>query len=277
MSTHNLPSNPSPTGTINHDAMTRAMALNLADWHTSSIQSFGIQSFYTDSLWWRQPGGSGIYLGAIILDAETPDDTLLAELNRVQAAWTPQGFALYDCWATRDLAEAGFERVVKNPWYLRAPAAIPPSIPSSRLPEGLSIEIVTNAQQLADFERATWEGFEEPDVPEEAFREREPFSQHPLATLDDAGMYYLNARLDDEAVAGVILHATEDMVGIYGISTLPRFRRRGYARALIRAAVELRPGLPMSVFPDPVSLPIYTDIGFVAAGEIAIWQSRAAS
>jgi GNAT superfamily N-acetyltransferase len=249
------------------------MALNLADWHRSSIQSFGIQSFYTDSLWWRQPGGSGIYLGAILLDAETPDEKLFAELNRVQTAWTPQGFALYDCWARRDLAEAGFERVVKNPWYLRGPAAIPLSM----LPEGLSIEIVANAQQLADFERATWEGFEEPDEPEVAFREREPFSQHPVATLDDAGMYYLNARLDGEVVAGVILHATGDMVGIYGISTLPRFRRRGYARALIRVAVDLRPDLPMSVFPDPVSLPIYTDIGFVAAGEIAIWESRAVS
>lgn len=43
--------------------MTRAMALNLADWHTASVQHFGVVSDYTATLWWRQPGGSGIYLG----------------------------------------------------------------------------------------------------------------------------------------------------------------------------------------------------------------------
>jgi hypothetical protein len=245
------------------------MAWNLADWHTASVHALGVESFYTDTLWWRRPGGSPIYLGAILLEGHTPDGEVDAALRRLQEVWDFEEFALYDCWAKRDLTGIGFKQTVKNPWYLRAPAPAP----AVTLPEGLSIELVTHAQQLADFERATWEGFEEPEQPEEAFRGRETFSQHGLATLDDTGMYYLNARLNGQVVAGVILHATEDMVGIYGISTLPPYRRRGYAGALVRAGLALRPELPVSVFPDPVSLPIYTDVGFAAAGEIAIWVS----
>lgn len=247
---------------------TKSMALNLADWHRSSVQHFGIQSSYTDSLWWRQPGGSGIYLGAIIHDAQTPDEELFAELQTVKNAWGEQGFEVYDCWGKRDLTPIGFEKVVKNPWYLRLPGAAP----ELSLPKGLSIEIVRTAQQLADFERASWEGFEEPENPEETFRGREPFSQHPVGTLEDANMYYLNARLNGQVVAGVIIHATEDMLGVYGISTLIPFRRRGYAAALMRAAAALRPDLPMSVFPDPVSLPVYSVLGFEHAGEIAVWN-----
>lgn len=192
----------------------------------------------------------------------------------MQAAWGAQGFAVYDCWGTRNLAAAGFRQVVKNPWYLRLPAPAP----ALALPEGLTIEVAKTPQQLADFERASWEGFEEPQQPAEAFQGRAAFSQHPAETLADRNLYYLNARLEvdgeNPVVAGVILHAAVDMVGVYGISTLIPFRRRGYASALMRAAVALRPELPMSVFPDPISLPIYSVLGFEPAGEIAIWQRR---
>ena len=250
-----------------HATMTRAMALNLADWQASSVRHFGVGSSYTDSIWWRQPGGSGIYLAALIHDNQQDDAATFADLRNVAEVWGDQGYAVYDCWGNRDLAQVGLRRVVKNPWYLRHPA---PAV-ALDLPEGLEIEIVKTPQQLADFERASWEGFEEPDDPITAFDGRSAFSQHPVETLADAGMYYLNARMEDKEVAGVIIHATADMLGVYGISTLPRWRRHGYASALMRAATALRPDLPMSVFPDPESLPIYSVLGFTPAGEIGFW------
>lgn len=261
--------------TTQHDTMTRAMALNLADWHASSVQHFGVESYTTDSLWWRRPGGSGIYLAALIHDHQQPDAEIIAALQAVDEIWGTQGYEVYDCWGSRNLTQVGLRRVVQNPWYLRPPAAaVAPD-----LPDELTIEIAQTPQQLADFERASWEGFEEPDDPEEAFRGRKPFSQHPVETLADAGMFYLNARLGgegaNEVVAGVIIYATADMLGVYGISTLPRFRRRGYASALMRAATALRPDLPMSVFPDPDTLPIYHRLGFTHAGEIGFWTRGA--
>ena len=70
-----------------------------------------------------------------------------------------------------------------------------------------------------------------------------------------------------------ITYATRDVLGIYGISTVPAFRRRGFATALVRAAVTVRPELPVSVQPDPESVPIYTGLEFLPAGHVAAWHN----
>ncbi len=242
---------------------TRAMVLNCSAWTESSVRALGVPAFQSPSLWWRKPGGSPIYLAALILDPDAPDSLILDELDEVRGAWGPSPISLYDCWATRDLGDGGYERRFETPWYLRPASPIAPS----PLPPGLSIESVTTSDHLADFERATCLGFEtsEADLPAR-------FGQHAEATLEDPGMYYLNARLGGQVVASTSAYATEDMLGIYGISTLPAFRRRGYGTALVHAAVALRPDLPASVHPDPPSVPMYTSWGFTRANEIAAWQ-----
>jgi len=244
---------------------TKAMALNVAAWIDSSVVCLGVQTFRTASLWWRKPGGSPIYLSAIITDPQATDDVLHADLRSVQTEWGTKGISLWDCWAVRDLSGMGFKRQWMERWYLRNPSPLPRNF---RLPPGLSIETVTNAKQLAEFEEASWEGFEMTEVARTVGR----FGQHAEGTLDDEGMHYLIARLDGRVVASTIAYATTDILGIYGISTVPEFRRRGYATALVRAAVSLRSDLLVSVQPDPESVRIYTDTGFVPAGRVAAWH-----
>jgi len=247
------------------NASTKAMALNVAAWHDSSVGCLGVQTFHTDRLWWRKPGGSPIYLAAIVTDSQATDDALHADIRVVETEWGNEGIYLWDCWATRDLSEIGFVRRGAEAWYLRYPSPLPRPF---AIPSGLSIEAVTSAEQLAEFEEASWEGF----VMIEAARTVGRFGQHAVGTLDDKGMHYLIARLDGRVVASTIAYATMNMLGIYGISTLPEFRRRGYATALVRAVVSLRPDLPVSVQPDPPSVRIYTDMGFVPVGQVAAWQ-----
>ncbi len=245
------------------NATTRAMALNCAAWTESSVRALGVPAFQTRSLWWRKPGGSPIYLAALIFDADAPDAQIVDELEQVHTAWSTSPVLLYDCWATRDLGAVGYERRFETPWYVRPASSIAPSA----LPAGLSIEIVATGDQLADFERATCLGFEtaQAELPAR-------FAQHAEATLEDPGMYYLNARLGGRVVGSTIAYATHDMLGIYGISTLRPFRRRGYGTALVHAAVALRPDLPASVHPDPPSVPMYSCWGFTRAKEIAAWR-----
>lgn len=258
---------PTPTPSAHHS--TRSMALNLAEWMSDSLQPFGVQTYFDDGFWWRKPGGSGIYLGALNLDTQADNTALLADLQRVKAAWGGEEFSLYDCWGTYDLSVGGFERVVQNSWYLRPAGEL--ATGEYQLPAGLSVARVATVAELIEFERASWVGFEES---EEMLDSRPPFSWHPAATVENPNMHYLVARFAGQVVAGVIVQTSADMLGIYGLSTLPTFRRRGYATALIRAAVALRPDLPACVFPDPPSVPIYTPLGFVVAGEIAIWQRK---
>jgi len=247
------------------NSSTKAMALNVAAWIDSSVVCLGVQTFRTESLWWRKPGGSPIYLSAIVTDPQVADDVLHTDLRLVETEWGAEGISLWDCWAVRDLGGMGFKRQWMEPWYLRHPSPPPRNV---TLPPGLSIEAVTNAKQLAEFEEASWEGFETIDAGRAVGR----FGQHAEGTLEDAGMHYLIARLSGRVVASTIAYATTDILGIYGISTVPEFRRRGYATALVRAAVSLRSDLPVSVQPDPESVRIYTDTGFVPAGRVAAWH-----
>ncbi|SRR5712691_783502 len=245
-------------------SLTKAMALNLAAWHDVSVASLGVQTFRNEVVWWRKPGGSPIYLSAVVTDCEAADDVLHSHLRRVVTEWGTQAVSLRDCWALRDLSRMGFRRQGVEPWYLRHPSPLSRNV---GLSAGLSIETVTNPMELAEFEEASWDGFEMT----EAAREVGRFGQHAPGTLEDDGMHYVIARLGGRVVASTIAYATTDMLGIYGISTLPEFRRRGYATALVRAAVSLRSDLPVSVQPTPESVRIYTDVGFIPAGQVAAW------
>ena len=98
------------------DTMTRAMALNLAVWHEISVKPYGIQTFWTESLWWRERGNAPIYLAAIVMDGQTPDNALFSDLQTVQEAWAATTIELYECWGRRDLSEIGFEQRWNTPW-----------------------------------------------------------------------------------------------------------------------------------------------------------------
>lgn len=250
-----------------HEQFTRAMSLNLAAWTEASIQPYGVSATMTDTLWWRQPGASGIYLPATIIDGHCADDALFADLETVTNAWHPKGFLLYDCWANRDLTPLGFEKIAQNPWYIRLPG--PMELLS--MPDGFMPEFVTRQTEFSDFEQATLLGFE---VSEDELDSHKPFDTHHPATMAGAGMLYINGRMytTGDVVSSIITHKTADVVGIYGLSTLPAHRRRGYAAALVGAATAVHKELPIVVQPDPPSVPMYTRLGYVVGGEVAMWR-----
>ncbi|MFN8441800.1 MAG: hypothetical protein U0175_13560 [Caldilineaceae bacterium] len=85
------------------DTATKAMALNLADWMSASLQPLGVEAYVEGSLWWRRPGGSGIYLGATNVGKYTTSADFTNDLAKVVAAWGEETFSLYDCWGAYEL------------------------------------------------------------------------------------------------------------------------------------------------------------------------------
>ena len=150
---------------------------------------------------------------------------------------------------------------------MREPGPVPPA--DARL--GLEFSVAATPNELAEFERANFAANED-----QALLACAPLSVHGARTLEDAGVHYLMGRLDGEIVTSSVAYARDGMVGVYGIATAPRHRRRGYGTALVREITALRPDLHVSTWPAPESVRIYTPFGFMVCGDVAEWRSRPA-
>ena len=144
---------------------------------------------------------------------------------------------------------SGFSVEGDHPWMVRAPGALAVSAP-----EGLRVERVTDAAGLADFELASAIGFGSP--PQAAF------TWHAPAVLADPRLQLWRGRLDNRTVSASMSFVEAGVVGIYGVSTVPDARRRGFAGALTRAALSADPSLPSVLQPSTSAEPLYRQLGY---------------
>ena len=56
-------------------------------------------------------------------------------------------------------------------------------------------------------------------------------------------------RVDGRPVTAAMAYVSDHVVGIYGVGTLPEYRRRGFGEAITRAAVSAAPHLPAMLSP----------------------------
>jgi predicted GNAT family acetyltransferase len=69
-------------------------------------------------------------------------------------------------------------------------------------------------------------------------------------------------------------YRTDEAVGIFGVTTIPSMRRRGYGTALTRAAMLPESGLPSILAPSPEGEQVYRRLGFAHVGELRIWSRQ---
>lgn len=84
---------------------------------------------------------------------------------------------------------------------------------------------------------------------------------------------------DGAAVTGAWGHLHADDCGIYAVETLPEFRRRGFARALVEhvlADAQQHGARTASLQSTRMGQPVYESLGFTAAGRYEEWIPRAA-
>lgn len=164
-----------------------------------------------------------------------------------------------DSWSSLELGAAGFEQRVREPWFVRAPAAVPPADD----PDDLEVVHVSTPAEVAEFELVSARGFGGEDATVEV-----PF--HPPSILADGRMTMLTGRVSGEPVAAAMGFRSDDAVGIYGVTTLESARGRGCATALTRALLD--PGLPAVLSPTPRAERLYRRLGFEPVGELRQWH-----
>jgi ribosomal protein S18 acetylase RimI-like enzyme len=139
------------------------------------------------------------------------------------------------------------------------------------LPVGLEVRRAETAAQLREFATINAANWTPPD--EDVLRFYEAAT--PLLLGADAPLHFHLAFLRGVAVASVEMTAAAGMAGIYNVSTLEYWRKRGFASALLRQVlVEAgeaglrRAGLQAA----PGAVGVYRRLGFEPVGEVTEYK-----
>jgi ribosomal protein S18 acetylase RimI-like enzyme len=134
------------------------------------------------------------------------------------------------------------------------------------VPSELEIVQVKTPAEVAEFEAVSVRGFGNEDDAIELG------TFHPPAILDDHAMHMFVGRVDGRAVAAAMGYVLDDVVGVFGVTTVASARRRGYGDALTRAALLSDTGLPAVLAPSEEAERMYLRLGFEPVGALTIWS-----
>ena len=202
-----------------------------------------------DGLWLTLAPAPVIYLAAITLHP----DAASAALRDVRGA-------VVDAWCTLDLQPLGYEAHHLEPWFFRPPEPLP----REDDPDELEIERIVEPAGAIEFEAVSARGFGGEDATVS------PGSIHP--PISDPRMTLWIGRVDGVAVGAAMSYRTDEVVGIFGVTTTATARGRGYGSALTRRALLLDTGLPAVLGPSPEAERMYLRLGFRHVGEARHWR-----
>jgi GNAT superfamily N-acetyltransferase len=167
---------------------------------------------------------------------------------------------------TRHAFEGRGMRMISNPPGMYAPTLLPPI---HRLPE-VECCPAGDPRTREAFAFITSVNF---DIPE-------PIAQavyHPECAWAGAYRGYVGF-VKGRAVSIVAIVAAADVLGVYSLSTLPEFRRRGYGEALLREALireRARTGLDHTVLQSTdAGYSLYRRMGFHDVTRFTVWLTK---
>ena len=250
--------------------LVQAAARNQAAWADKQLRAHGIECRWSEALWtsWQAGPATTIHHEAVTLTpgsaAEKPE--LMREIEQLVAAREQDQLEVTDWWRTLDLTSLGFELVWNTaiepaPYLVRPPGVHPPVA----VPPELEIARVRTPETLAEFESASFEGFETSGP-------HTPGRFHAPASLDDPDMRYFVGRVQGQAMSVSIGVVSEGVVGLFGVATKPAYRRRGYGTAMTWVALRSAPTSPAVLGPSDAGEPLYRKMGFSDFHQFRLWR-----
>lgn len=242
--------------------LVHAAAANMAAWHEASLRALGVRTRISAESWAALDPAPPIYFSWIDLAPAISEAARAERRNRLSASagsWSGAG-AISDPWHVDDLTPLGFDRGEDQPWMVR-PAGARPGPPAQ--PPELEISRVTDMAGLEAFEDASFRGFEVEPVA--------PLSVHASGILADPRFHLWMGTADGAPVSVAMGFVEAGVVGVYGVATVPRARRRGYGTALTARAMAVDEPFPMVLQPSPIAEAIYGRLGFSPFATFATW------
>ncbi|MEU5381488.1 MULTISPECIES: GNAT family N-acetyltransferase [unclassified Streptomyces] len=196
-------------------------------------------------------------LNAIISPSLEPDADDMAALAASEAPWdVPWSIHVRGIpgpLITEVAARNGLTQFNTEPLMVRRPDQGPPPQPSVG---PLRVRPVSS-DELDLYARTVAEGFE---VPHETFQ---VFNNPSFAKL--VGVTFYLAEVDGVPVGTGMTSVSGDLLGIFNVSTLPHYRRRGYGRAvtieLVRAG-HAAGATTAYLYASKMGEPVYESVGF---------------
>lgn len=229
--------------------------------------------------------GDALTYGACGLACDTFNLVCRARLSREEApaviaaalAWYDGGREPFSWWLTpgdlpadlpRILADHGLEAAEGERAMVLALPDLPAAEPG---PAGLVVRRVTTREQLSDFAAITSENWSPPDPHVCAFYDQA--AAHVLSA--GSPLHFYVGYVDGVPVASAEMTVTGKVVGLYGISTRAKHRRRGYGTALTVAPLReaLAAGVTHAVLQaTDAGAAVYARLGFRVTGEVVEYK-----
>lgn len=248
---------------VNADPV-RALAANLASWHDSSVRALGWAPRRDEHWWSCLTPAPNIYHSAIARHAAVDAADEAAMLGALQVHLDDPGslaVSVCDPWDRLDLSVLGLTPRARGTNAGRPAGPLPPP---ERSPADLEVRGVTDDAGLAAYEATAVAGFG-------ARFPLGPSGIHAPGILADPAMHVFVGFARGEPVAGAMAYAGDEVLGIYGVTTIAPARRNGYATAVTRAALAVALDRPSVLQPTPAAWPLYERLGFTELGPTVHW------
>ena len=229
-------------------ATIESAARNNAELCHAVLAAHGITGTFTETCWYSRDALPDLYPNLVTL---RPDfDPRFLESLEVAGVW-----AVKDSFATLDLTLHGFSPIIDATWLCRPAASVP----------ALNGDVIwEQVQSPADF--SAWAALWSVG--------NSDLTRSPMisALLAQPTLRLLAGRHDGRIVAGCILNASADVVGLSNVFHVPEAPEDWLATCLAFVARD-HPNLPIVDYETEDDIPFMLAHGFQRLGPLRIWLS----